>query len=173
MPQAREISVTWENPNHRSKELFNVPLNTIIKLKLSVQARTSETFLVVVSARKSSCLTLSKTTGKVPFSTTVIIDTSSLQAGQGYKEVLEFRSRGELLYTEPVYVTTQVYDPQQLVAQPYALPLNPGKPYRNPFRTILNAVSTVYHLCLTVVYVWVGLFIILIVLAAIIAALTA
>ncbi len=170
--QLRDISIKWDKPNLQSEVLFNVPLSSTIKLKLSVEGRSNETFYVVIAQPKSSWIGLSKTTGKVPFSVTVTVDTTGLEAAQGYKEILEFRSQGEVIYTEPVYLTTQVYEPQQLETEPYVLPLNPGKPQRNPFRGLLNGLSIIYHLGMSIMYLWIGFFILLVVFALILAAFT-
>lgn len=168
--QVRDISIKWDKPNLRSEELFNVPLNSTIKLKLSIEGRSSEAFYVVVGQPRSSWLSLSRTTGKVPFTVIVTVDTTGLEAAQGYKEILEFRSQGEVIYTEPLYLTTQVYDSEQLETEQYILPLNPGKPHRNPILSLLNGISIIYHLGMSVVYLSIGLTILLIVFAFILAA---
>jgi hypothetical protein len=165
MLKQRDISIKWDRPNVQSEELFNVPLGKTLKLKLDIEGRSSEAFYVVIAQPKSSWLRLSRTAGRVPFSTTLIVDTNGLESSQGYKEILQFRSHGEVVYTEPVYLTTQVYNAQQLEAEPYALPLNPGRPHRNPFRSLLNGMLVIYHLGLAVVYTVLGLLIISIVLA--------
>ena len=165
--QFRDISIKWDKPNLQSEELFNVPLGRKIKLKLNVEGRALEAFYVVIAQPKSSWLSMSKRSGKVPFSVTVIVDTTDLEAAQGYKEILEFRSRGDVIYTEPIYLTTQVYEPQQLETEPYILPLNPGKARRNVFRSILNGSLVIYHLGMAVVYLWLGLLIVSVVLAVI------
>ena len=170
MDSAREISLKWNKPHHRSEELFNVPLNQIVKLRLQIEARSGASFFVTMSHSGSSWLSLSRTVGKVPYQITVTVDTTGLQEGQGYKDVLEFRSRGETIYLEPVYLTTQVYDPGQLATQPYGFPLNPGKPRRNPLRTIWYGLAVVYHFIMAAIYLWVGLFIITLVLGIILAA---
>lgn len=165
MLKQHDISIKWDRPNVQSEELFNVPLGQTLKLKLHIEGRSNDAFYVFIAQPKSSWLSLSRTTGKVPFSTTITIDTHGLEASQGYKEILEFRSHGEVIYAEPIYLTTQVYNAQQLEVEPYTLPLNPGRPHRNPFRSLLNGILVVYHLGLTVVYIVLGLLIISVVLA--------
>ena len=167
MQQTPEIAVSWDKPNHRSNELFNVPPDAKIILKMTVQSRAAGTAYVVIGQPNSSWLTLSKYVGKVPFTVAVTVNTTGLQEGTGYREILEFRSMGQLIYTEPIYVTTKLYDSQQLKQEHYSIPINPGQPSRNPFRMVLNAILTVYHLFLTVVYLWVGLFVLVLIIAVI------
>jgi hypothetical protein len=168
--QLRDISIKWDKPNLRSEELFNVPLRSTVTLKLNVEGRSSEAFYVVIAQPKSSWLSLSRASGKVPFSVTITVDTTGLEAAQGYKEILEFRSQGEVIYTEPVYLTTQVYDSAQLETEPYVLPINPGKPNRNPILGLLNGISIIYHLGMSVVYLSIGFIIFLVVFTFILAA---
>ena len=137
MTSSREITLKWNRPHHRSEELFNVPLDQTVKLSLEIEPRSGDSFFVTMSHSGSNWLSLSRTVGKVPFQIIVTVDTTGLQEGQGYKDVLEFRSRGESIYLEPVYLTTQVFEAKQLADEPYEFPLDPGQPRHNPLRTVV------------------------------------
>lgn len=163
-----EIAITW-NPSHpRSQSWFNVPLNTVCKVELVIQARIGTDFLVVIKKPLSPWLSLSRRTGIVPFRTIVTVDTAGLGYREGHKEELEFQVSGITIYKEPIYLTTQVYDPneQQGLQQSFA-PLDAGRPKRNLFISIFTAISTLYHIGFSIVFMLLVLFVVTIVLVII------
>jgi len=166
-----EIAVYWEPAHPRSQVWFNVPLKTMRTCKLMIVPRVTDGFSVIIKEPHSSWLRLSKRTGKVPFYTLVTIDTTTLGYGEGFKENLEFQVDGVTVYKEPIYLTTQVYEPTEegILQRPFE-PLHAGKPRRNIFISIYTAISTVYSLAFSFVVVLVLVFIICLVLVIITAA---
>lgn len=118
--------------------------------------------------KTSGWLHLSKRSGKPPFNVVVTVDTTGLAEATGYKEMLEIWSGRELIHYEPIYLTTQVYEYEQLVEQPYAFPLLAGKAKRNIFWFLVDGFLTLYHLILTLVYLWIGLFLLIVIGAVIV-----
>lgn len=166
-----EIAVYWEPTHPRSQVCFNVPLKTTRTCKLMIIPRVTEGFSVIIKEPCSSWLKLSKRTGKVPFNTLVTIDTTNLGYGEGFKEHLEFQVDGVTIYKEPIYLTTQVYEPkEEAILQRSFAPLHAGKPRRNIFISIYTAFSTAYSIAFSFVVVVVLIFIICLVLVVITAA---
>jgi hypothetical protein len=168
-----EIAIRWEPAHPRSEAWFNVPLNTRRTVSLIIHPRVSEGFLVTINEPLSSWLKISKRIGKVPFKTAVIIDTNGLDYGQGFKEELEFQVDGITIYKEPIYLTTQLYDPTgQSGLQKSFTTLSASRPRRNPFISIYSAISTTYHIGCSFVIVWILLFVICLLLIIVTAAIS-
>src|SRR5258708_5279206 len=106
-----KIALKWEPTQPKSQNLFNIPLNTKKEAKMTNKPREGEGFSVIIKEPASVWLKVAKRTGKVPFSTLVTVDTTGLDFGQGFEEALEFQVNNITIHQEPIYLTTQVYDP--------------------------------------------------------------
>lgn len=166
-----EIAVYWEPAYPRSHVWFNVPIKTLRTCKLVIVPRVAAGFSVIIKEPNSSWLRLSRQTGKVPFYTLVTIDTANLGYGEGFKETLEFQVDGVTVYKEPIYLTTQVYEPkkEEILQRPFD-PLHARKPKRNIFISIYTTISTVYSIAFSFVVLLVLVFVICLVLVIITAA---
>lgn len=168
-----EIALKWEPAHPRSRLWFNVPLNTKRVAKLTIQSRVGEGIPLIIKEPTSPWLKITKRTGKVPFSTLVMVDTTGLKLGQGFKEVVEFQANNITIHQEPIYLTTQVYDPNEepILQQTFA-PLQVSKPKRNILISIYIAISTAYHIAFSFVVVWLLLLAICIVLVIVMGAMS-
>ena len=166
-----EIALRWEPPHPRSQVWFNVPLYTRRTVTLIIQPRISEDFSVIIKEPLSTWLKVARRTGKVPFKTTVTVDTSRLGSGEGFKEELEFQVEGVTIYREPIYLTTQLYDPaeEQILQQPF-VPLHASKPRKNILISIYTAISTAYNIGCAFVILLIAVFVVCLVLILLAAA---
>ena len=85
-----EIAVLFRPKDARSHVFYNVPLNTTRMIKLYIHPKVGSDFSVEILQPQSGWLKLSQYTGKIPFTTTVTIDTTGLKPVSVYKEELVF-----------------------------------------------------------------------------------
>jgi hypothetical protein len=149
-----EIAVLFRPKDARSHVLYNVPLNTKRVLKLSIQPKVGSGFSVEVLQPQSRWLKLSQYTGKIPFTTTVMIDTTGLEPVSVYKEELVFTVNGVAIHQEPIFLSTQLYDPSLLQGGAVFRPLNPGKKKKNVLISILTIFEVIRNFVVAFVFLW-------------------
>ncbi|MEZ4621183.1 MAG: hypothetical protein R2867_37570 [Caldilineaceae bacterium] len=137
-----DIAVSFKPQNVRSTVLYNVPLNTKRVAKMIVYPRIGEKFEVEIAQPQSAWLSLTRYGGIVPFSTTLIVDTTHLHAVSLYKEDLHFLVNGVEIHQEPIYLSTKLYDPNDQNVQ-LIHPFNLPKRKKNFLVTVLTWITVV------------------------------
>ena len=149
-----EIAVFFKPKDARSRVLYNVPLNTKQVIKLSIHPKVGSGFVVEILPPQSDWLKLSQHTGKIPFTTAVTIDTTGLEPFSLYKEELVFTVNGVEIHKEPIFLSTQLYDPDLLQGVTVIRPLNPGKRKKNAVISILTALAVIRNFIVAFVFLW-------------------
>ena len=149
-----ELAVFFKPKDARSRVLYNVPLNTKRVIKLFIQPKVGSDFSVEILPPQSDWLKLSQHAGKVPFTTTVTIDTTGLEPLSFYKEELVFTVNGVEIHKEPFYISTQLYDPSLLEEGEVVKPLNPGKKKKNILISILTGLEIIRNFVVAFVFLW-------------------
>ena len=159
-----DISVSIKPKDARTKVLYNVPIGTERMFRVSVLPRIGRDFAVDIAQPQASWIRLRKESGKVPFTTSVEINTYGLEPASIYMEDLVFAVNGVDIHREPVMLSTQFYDPANLPDVPLYTPLNPGKRKKYLFLSMISAINTVTQFAIAAVVLIVALFILLFVL---------
>lgn len=149
-----DIAVFFDPKDTRSRVLYNVPLETKRVFKLSVKARVGRNFSVEIRQTQSGWIQLSKHVETTPFVTTVQIDTTGLEAVTRYQEDLIFTVNGVEVHREPIYLTTQLYDPQVSQENTVLIPLNIGKKRKNPLISILSGLEVLRNFAVVFIFLW-------------------
>lgn len=152
-----DIAVFFDPKDARSRVLYNVPLDTKRVFKLSVRARVGRNFAVEIHQTQSSWIQLSKHAETTPFITTIQIDTTGLEAVTRYQEDLIFTVNGVEVHREPIYLTTQLYDPELSQANTVLIPLNIGEKRKNPLISILTGLEVLRNFAVVFIFLWIFL----------------
>ena len=164
-----EIAVFFKPKDARSRVLYNMPLNTKQVIKLSIHPKVGSGFVVEILSPQSDWLKLSQHTGKIPFTTAVTIDTTGLEPVSLYKEELVFTVNGVEIHKEPIFLSTQLYNPDLLQGGAVIRPLNPGKKKKNVLISILTILEVIRNFVVAFVFLWLlllGLLIIMLIVSA-------
>ena len=149
-----EIAVLLRPKDARSHILYNVPLNTKRAIKLYIHPKVGSNFSVEILQPQSGWLKLSQYTGKIPFTTTVTIDTTGLEPVSVYKEELVFTVNGVEIHKEPIFLSTQLYDPSLLQGDTLVRPLNPGTKKKNFLISILTSLEVIRNFVVAFIFLW-------------------
>lgn len=149
-----EIAVLFKPKDARSSVLYNVPLHTQRIIKLYIQPKAGTGFLVEILPPQAGWLSLNQYTGKIPFTVTLTIDTTGLEPVSLYKENLIFTVNGIEIHREPIYLSTQLYDPSLLQEGTLIALLNPGKKRKNILISIVTVLNIIRNFTVAIVFLW-------------------
>lgn len=158
-----DIAVVFKPRDARSRMLYNVPLNTKRMIKLSILPKVGDNFSIIIHLPQTAWLTLTPNTGEIPFTTTLMIDTTGLEPATLYKESLSFTVNGVEIHREPIYLSTQLYDPTILQARKQMTPLNPGKKKKNILISLMTGIRIISHFIIAIGSLYVLLLVIVII----------
>lgn len=149
-----EIAVLFKPRDARSSVLYNVPLNTKRVIKLNVLPKVGTDLSIEILHPLSDWLRLTQYAGKIPFTTTLMIDTTGLELASLYKEDLIFTVNGVTVHKEPIYLSIQLYDPSILQEGAMVRVLNSGKKKKNALISILTGLEVIRNFVVAIVFVW-------------------
>lgn len=158
-----DIAVIFKPRDARSSKLYNVPLNTKRTIKLLVRPKVGDNFSITIRPPQTVWLTLTQNTGEIPFTTTLIVDTTGLEPATLYKENLIFTVNGVEIHREPIYLSTQLYDPTLLQAGELITPLNPGKKKKNMLVSLMTAMHIISQFLIAIGFLYVLLLVLLLI----------
>lgn len=159
-----DIAVGFKPRDARSSILYNVPLNTKRTINLSIRPKVGHNFSVAIHSSQTDWLILTQNTGEIPFTTTLIIDTTGLEPATLYKENLIFAVNGVEVHREPIYLSTQLYDSTVLQAGELIAPLNLGKKKKNILITLMTVFQVISHFVIAIGFLYVVLVVIVVIL---------
>jgi len=158
-----DIAVVFKPSDARSRLLYNVPLNTKRMIKLSIRPKVGDNFSVTIRPPQTAWFTLTPNTGEIPFTTTLLVDTTGLEPATLYKENLIFTVNGVEIHREPIYLSTQLYDPMILQAGEPITPLNPGKKKKHILISLMTGMRIISHFIIAIGFLYVLLVVIVII----------
>lgn len=150
-----DVAVFFRPKDARSRVLYNVPLNTKRAIKLDIRPKVGDDFTVDILQPQACWLRLSQHTGTVPFTLTLAVDTTGLEPVTLYQEDLTFTVNGVEIHREPIYLSTQLYDPTVLQGSELVPVLNPGKKKKNILITMLTGLQLTCNFVVAIGFLYV------------------